>query len=397
MCDHARRGALDDERRRINGRGAVTGRGRPWRVVLVGAGHTHVQLLRALQGGERLSCRDHELVLVAPGDFWYSGLAPGVLAGQYPPALGRIDVENLARGAGATLIRDRAMSGSPAARTLELERGGALRWDVLSVNVGSRSSGGLSSAGATPTVPVKPIPHLLEIPMLLRRQAEQGLRMRVVIAGGGASGCEVALVITRRAEREGTALDLSLVSGGRILEGAPAGAARTLRRVLRGRGVEVMEGTRVERVAGNTAVLASGATRRADVVVDATGLAPPALVERLGLPRGPDGGLLVDRCLRSVADAHVFAVGDCASFRPRPLPRVGVYAVRQAGVLRANLGAVLDGEQLHPFRPQRRYLLILNLGDGTGLAVRGRLHVRARWVFRLKDRLDRRFLEGRAD
>lgn len=366
-------------------------------VVLVGAGHTHVQLLRALRRGQRLAHGHHELVLVTPGDFWYSGLAPGVLGGQYPPALGRIDVGELARRAGATLIRDRAVAASPASRTLELEGGGTLGWDVLSVNVGSRSGGGWVGGAPPPVVPVKPIPKLLEIPAFLRRMAEEGARTRIVVAGGGASGCEVALAIARRAVREGTLLDLTLVSGGRLVEDAPAGAARTLRRVLRERGVEVVEGTRVEGVTADAARLATGEGLKADLVLDATGLVPPDFVAELDLPLGPDGGLLVDRCLRSVAHAHVFAVGDCASFGPRALPRVGVYAVRQAPVLRANLGAVLDGRELRPFRPQRRYLLILNLCDGTGLAVRGGLHARGRWVFRLKDRLDRGFLEGPTD
>jgi diaminopimelate decarboxylase len=39
-------------------------------------------------------------------------------------------------------------------------------------------------------------------------------------------------------------------------------------------------------------------------------------------------------------------------------------------------------------------LAILNLGDGTGLATWGRLFWRGRLAFRVKDRIDRRFLEG---
>lgn len=44
------------------------------------------------------------------------------------------------------------------------------------------------------------------------------------------------------------------------------------------------------------------------------------------------------------------------------------------------------------FKPQRRFLLILNLGGGTGLATWGRFHWNGRLAFRLKDRIDRAFL-----
>jgi NADH dehydrogenase FAD-containing subunit len=71
---------------------------------------------------------------------------------------------------------------------------------------------------------------------------------------------------------------------------------------------------------------------------------------------------------------------------------VGVYAIRQAPVLTANLEAALDGRPPVPFRPQRRYLAILNLGDGTGLATWGGLWWHGRAAFRLKDLIDRRFL-----
>jgi len=67
--------------------------------------------------------------------------------------------------------------------------------------------------------------------------------------------------------------------------------------------------------------------------------------------------------------------------------------VRQAPVIFRNLAAALDGGALEAFRPQRRYLLILNLGDGTGLVTWGRWVVRGRWAFRWKNYLDTSFMK----
>jgi NADH dehydrogenase FAD-containing subunit len=80
------------------------------------------------------------------------------------------------------------------------------------------------------------------------------------------------------------------------------------------------------------------------------------------------------------------------ALQDRKLARVGVYAVRQAPILTYNLLATLEHRPLRRFHPQKRFLLILNLGDDDGLATWGPLAWRGRTPFRIKDRIDRRFL-----
>lgn len=76
------------------------------------------------------------------------------------------------------------------------------------------------------------------------------------------------------------------------------------------------------------------------------------------------------------------------------LERHGVFAVRQAPVLLNNLAAVLGGGPLDEFQPQERWLSILNLGAGEGLALWGRLSCQGSLALRLKDLIDRHFLDG---
>lgn len=85
--------------------------------------------------------------------------------------------------------------------------------------------------------------------------------------------------------------------------------------------------------------------------VAATGLRAPQMLENFGAPLGPDGAVRVKPTLRSAGDDRIVAVGDCASLEGRDLPKLGVFGVRQAPVLRNNIEAILQGHQTQCYRP----------------------------------------------
>jgi NADH dehydrogenase FAD-containing subunit len=66
--------------------------------------------------------------------------------------------------------------------------------------------------------------------------------------------------------------------------------------------------------------------------------------------------------------------------------------VRQNRPLHRNLAAFLEGRPLRRFDPGGDYLLILNLGDRTGLFRRKRIVWSGRLAFLLKDYLDTKFM-----
>jgi NADH dehydrogenase FAD-containing subunit len=153
-------------------------------------------------------------------------------------------------------------------------------------------------------------------------------------------------------------------------------------------------GTRASAVVASSVHLADGEEIACDLTLAAPGLRPPALLAEAGLPCDAEGALIVDRALRCPTRPEIFGAGDCIAFAARALPRVGVFAVRQTPVLVDNLVAALRGDLLRDYDPQPAYLLVLNLGDGTGLAVRGRRWWYGRAAFRVKDWIDRRWLAG---
>jgi NADH dehydrogenase FAD-containing subunit len=272
-----------------------------------------------------------------------------------------------------------------------LRNGEMLRWDIVSFNVGSvTSTDGID--GAVHATPAKPISGLCELRHKLEETHAAHGRIDAVVIGGGATGCEIALNLRGLAHRRHWEATVTLVCDGLpLIEDFPAGAQTWMRTTLAERGVRIVEG-RVSRIDDNVVTMTSGERVSMHAAILATGLRAPLLMMSLGLPASSNG-LHVNQYLHSPVAPRVFAVGDCAQFLPSPLPYLGLFGVRQAPILLHNLTATLRGRALRAYRPQSRYLTILNAGDGTALARWGQFWWQGTSAMKLKEYLDLRFLE----
>ena len=355
------------------------------RALLLGAGHAH---LYSLKRAEEFSRRGFELVAVAPESFWYSGLATGVLAGRYSPEADQVDIEQLmGRASNCRFIRDRVTAINPEKRLARLQSGEELSYDVLSLNLGSevRPIPGQGEG----VFAIKPLQNLWQLRQELESTKDE--RLGILIVGGGPSGCEVAANI-RALLGDKKAEITVLVGGDRIIPKFSKGAGRTLAKRLAKLRITLEFGSTVFMVEGRVAITKSGLRHEFDYLVNATGLHSPAILKDIGLPATGQGEFSVDEFLRSSGDARIFGGGDCVHMQGHELEKIGVYAVRQAPVLFHNLLATLERKPLKKFHPQKHCLLILNLGQGIGLARWRGFHWMGRAPFWLKDQIDRRFL-----
>jgi NADH dehydrogenase FAD-containing subunit len=356
------------------------------RVVLVGAGHAHLHLLRRSDAFAR---RGIELVLISPDGFWYSGLATGVLGGQYGAELDFIDPAGLLQACGGRHVRDRMTGLDRNRRSVLLENGDSELFDILSIDVGSAAPP--IAGDADGILDVKPVTNLIWLRNAIEERLGSSQLCEIAIVGSGVTAFELAANIAGLGERRGRKISVSIYGRGPIaLTELPLGARNLIVDRLARRGVTFHSAAEVVGAENDHLLFADGERRLFTFAVNASGLVPISIVGSLGLRLNDRGGLVTDAYLKC-ADG-IFAAGDCIAFCGTSLPCVGVYAVRQAPVLLANILATVEGTALRVFRPQRHYLSIMNLGDGTGLAVRGRFWTHGRTAMRVKDIIDRRFV-----
>ncbi len=365
---------------------------RPTTIILVGAGHAH--LFVASRVASLVSLAAH-VVLIEPDEFWYSGLASGMLGGMYEPAEDRLDPRTLIEAHGGEFLRERVESVDTDGRRVRLADGTELAYDLLSINVGSQVPASFSETTDDPDVwRVKPISNLWKLRERLEAKFEAGQTPRVTVVGGGSTGVELAANLLALAASHRITMPVTLVtSTDRLVPQAPPRASRTLHQRLSRRGLTIRTHTRIVRREGQTLIAQDGSRIEAETVVLATGLEAHALVYRTGLPLRCRDGLRVTAKLHSIADTRVFATGDCAALEGHNLPKLGVFGMRQSAYLHANLLSSIAGRPMMEYKPQKQYLAILNLGDGTALATWGPFWWNGRVSMWLKDRIDRRFLD----
>jgi len=367
-------------------------------LLLVGGGHAHVQVLESLCEHplpEVTVCviSDHPHAL-------YSGMVPGLVAGDYEVGQLSIDVAALAARARARVILEPAVHVDPARKLVRLRSGRVCRYRVASLDVGSTIRAAGIPGVAEFALPTRPIGRFVErVERELAAATETRRRLRVVVVGLGIAGIELAFTLDARLRALGALAQIQLVGRSEELVGRSEGNARRspgyltrLHDLARTRGIEWIDDFELSAV--ETGAVRSGSRRlEADLVVLATGAAPHAWLRDSPLPTCARGFVRVSETLQVVGVPSLFAVGDCAAMEAAPwVPKAGVYAVRMGPVVTRNLRALLAGTPLERYTPQRDFLAILNLGERRALATKWGVSVSGRLVWRLKDAIDRRFM-----
>ncbi|AOL95626.1 NADH dehydrogenase, FAD-containing subunit [Porphyrobacter sp. LM 6] len=358
---------------------AITAQGK--RLLLVGGGHAHVAVLA--DWIRRGPPPDARLVLLTPHPHLrYSGMVPGWLAGQHGKDDGLVDLAALAERAGAELVLDRLTALDPDARVAHTAGGQSIPFDMASLDTGGIGHAAAVLGDDPRLIDVRPIEGFAE------RIAVLPEPRRVVIAGGGAGGVELAFAL-RNLAGAAPRPEVALVSGreGLLPHFAPAVRRRVAAALVRQGIALVVDDARFE----DGAIMAGDVPLEpVDAIIAATGSAAPDWVRASGLACDREGFALVDARQVSLSYPHILAAGDIAARADRALVHSGVHAVKAGPVLAANLRSVLAGETPQAtYRPRRHNLYLINTGDGRAIASYGRWTAEGAWVLALKHRIDK--------
>ncbi|KAA6421181.1 MAG: water dikinase [Trebouxia sp. A1-2] len=368
-------------------------------VVLLGGGHSHVEVLRRFgmdpMPGVRVTLITKDVHTP------YSGMLPGLVAGFYTFDECHIDLAQLCTFASARLIHAEAIGIDKQSMVVMLPKRPPIAFDVLSVDIGITPSKAIPGSSSIAT-PVKPISGLVDrFNRLLDHATNSEKPLQLCVVGGGAGGVEISLALNHRlkserqkaGKHEEAKCSVSLFSKGQILQGHTPAARHKLLRLAQEEGVEVREGVGIKQVQEGRLVLEDGAEQPFDECLWCTQASAPAWLTTTGLQTDELGFLSINEYLQAASGPpNIFAVGDVATSTVYPRPKAGVFAVRQGPPLTDNIRRFLQGENLKAFKPQTSWLSLITSGSKYAVATKGWFCLEGAWLWPVKDYIDRKFM-----
>jgi NADH:ubiquinone reductase (H+-translocating) len=373
-----------------------------WNVVIAGGGFGGATAARKLE--RLLPKQSARLVLVNDVNLLlYTPFLPEAAAGTLEP---RHVVTPLRDILLRTNLRLGAICGhDPAARTVTLktheDEVEELRYDQFLVAVGSVSRSlpvpGLDEHG----IGFKSLAdaiwlrnHVLET--LEQANATEDATRRdelltYVFVGGGYSGLEAlaelqdfaadAMDRYPRARLHGMRWIL-VEAADRVLPEVPRDLADYALRELRGRGIDVRLGTRLEELRRDSARLSTGEEVPTRTLVWTAGVAPHPSLANLSLPLDERGRVRVDEYMRADGLDGVWAIGDCAAVPDpnkdgrAPSPPTAQHAVRQGPAVAHNIACALGVATKQRKFSYRAKAAFVNLGRYKAVGKIGRASFR---------------------
>ncbi len=373
-------------------------------LVLVGGGHSHLSVLKYFAmnplPGLRITLITRDLHTP------YSGMLPGYIAGHYDYDQAHIDLRPLAQFAKARIFHAEVENIDLDKKHIICPGRPPVRYDIASINIGSRP-GTLHIPGAdTFAIPVKPIDIFLTHWDHLINNAlatiQQGQPFHLAVVGGGAGGIEMALATQfrlnkqlskRNADTKKLLIDL-YCDTSEILSTHNPQVRKRFNRVLDERSINVHTNKQIRCVEKDQLIAADDSTHLANAVLWVTNASAPEWLKNTGLTLDKDGFISVNETLQSISNNAVFAAGDIASVVQHPRPKSGVFAVRQGMPLAKNLARAIQDEALQPFQPQKNFLGLISTGDKYAIASHSQWSLEGAWIWKIKDWIDRKFMDN---
>ena len=379
----------------------------PQRVLIVGGGFAGLECARELAGDDRfevtlLDRTNHHL--------FQPLLYQVATAALAAPDIARSMRQILAGARNVTVLMDEIVSIDPAAVSATGKSGTIYQADRMLVCVGARTSWfghdewekrslGLKTLADARAVRRQVLQNL-EQAELSPSSAERAKLMTVAIIGGGPTGVELAGAFADLVHRslktdfrriDTSTLRVILIEGSeRILEAYDEDQSEYARRRLQKLGVEVMTGTRVSDIRGDTLHFTDGETLESAAIIWAAGVAAHPLAATLTEPADRGGRIRPEPDLSLPGHPQIFVAGDIVSLKNEdgsPVPGVAPAAVQMgkhvARILKREHGTTVTTRP--PFQYFDKGMMAI-IGKNAAVAKTGSLRLRGfpawlAWLF----------------
>jgi NADH dehydrogenase FAD-containing subunit len=377
-------------------------------VILAGCGYGAIAAMQALSGRARVIGINPYPYIVN------SGMSTRLISGRFDSDLVRIPLLEQVTRYGAEYVQGRVTQINPEEQQLEVKTSEGsqwLRYDYLLLNVGRELATHGIPGVQDHAFGVRPMGDLVRAHQHVRdcwrRAAAEDLRpglLTFVVAGGGCTGVELigelGDLCHELSHETGIPMSrarLILVAGDRpLVAGLSPRFGEQVEQSLLGQGIEVWRPCRVQAVEADAIQVRWSQDGREEQIPCLTtlwagGLQVAQWLSQTGLPLAADGSIRVEATLRVQGSQSILAMGDCAYFERDPgimLPKIGVYAVRQAPIVAQNLVNLIDHQPLISYLPQKSAFVSVTIGNKVAVMEKGSLVLKGYFVTVLKNLFD---------
>ena len=372
------------------------------KLLLVGAGHAHIGLLRRLRGTPLINA-DITLISEQPQSI-YSGMLPGWMAGHYILDDIRIDIAAQCKQAGVHFIQQPIVKIDAKSQRVMTADDYDHSYEVVSLNTGADTdmhwlnNADTNNADTNSVIAIRPLHSFVNQWSQVLATAQRSECYRLAIVGAGAAAIELVMAAQVALQRINSNHQVSLICGTALLSGFDVRFRKRVIRQLERLNIKVIyeRATAYQNGKLITETMSSQQSFSIDTVIAATGVTGAAWTASTDIVTVDRGFIAVNAVQQSVSHPNVFAVGDVATRVDNNIAHSGVHAVYGGAVEADNLLTFMidQNKPLQRYQPRRRTLYLLSCGDKYAIASWGKYSWQGRWLWYLKRYIDQRFVES---
>ena len=356
------------------------------KLVIIGTGSNHVHLLLTLT---RQALEGVQVTLVAPSlRQLYGPMLPDFVAGVVTQEEGLIDLEARLKRSGIRYLPLNVVALDAQAQTLTLSNGSLLAFDWLSINNGDvvdRAQLELKLPGVREhglfLYPSEAFSKLWPSVLTLA----ESRTLRIAVLGDSLQGIEIALAVRHRLPS--ASITLVLHSAALAHQCSDVFQA-TLMLALKQGQITVLDDHAV-RLTDGQILLGCGANLVCDVPLVALGATAPGWLENSALTLDEQGFVATDEPWRSSSHPCVFALDQATATQQQTVWRRHASQLAADTATTQALFAAIKGLPKKRGQAPHYSLTLVSGGGRVGMANWGKHSVQGRWLWRLKNWIDR--------